>query len=74
MASGQAQTKPTLTGKWTGTLTRTAPDGRSQSLDCMFDLTQKGKVDDVDQQEGDRRALRDVAVQVGVPGRGSRHD
>jgi hypothetical protein len=33
-----------LTGKWTGTLTRTAPDGRSQSIDVMFDLTQKGKV------------------------------
>jgi hypothetical protein len=33
-----------LTGKWTGTLTRTAPDGRSQSIDFMFDLTQKGKV------------------------------
>ena len=33
-----------LTGKWTGTLTRTAPDGRSQSIDFMFDLTHKGKV------------------------------
>jgi hypothetical protein len=33
-----------LTGKWTGTLTRTAPDGRTQSIDWMFDLTQKGKV------------------------------
>jgi hypothetical protein len=33
-----------LTGKWTGTLTRTAPDGRTQSLGLMFDLTQKGKV------------------------------
>jgi hypothetical protein len=33
-----------LTGKWTGTLTRTAPDGRTQSIDFMFDLTQKGKV------------------------------
>jgi hypothetical protein len=32
-----------VTGKWTGTLTRTAPDGRSQSIDFMFDLTQKGK-------------------------------
>ena len=40
-----AQEKATnLTGKWTGTLTRTAPDGRSQSIDFMFDLTQKGKV------------------------------
>ena len=33
-----------LTGKWTGTMTRTAPDGRSQTIDFMFDLTQKGKV------------------------------
>ncbi len=33
-----------LTGKWTGTLTRTAPDGRTQSIDWMFDLTQKGEV------------------------------
>lgn len=41
----QAGTQTTnLTGKWTGTLTRTAPDGRSQSIDFMFDLTQKGKV------------------------------
>jgi hypothetical protein len=33
-----------LTGKWTGTMTRTAPDGRSQTIDFMFDLTQKQKV------------------------------
>jgi hypothetical protein len=33
-----------LTGKWTGKLTRTAPDGRTQAIDFMFDLTQKGKV------------------------------
>jgi len=33
-----------LTGKWTGTLTRTAPDGRTQSIDFVFDLTQKGKM------------------------------
>ena len=33
-----------LTGKWTGTMTRTAPDGRSQTIDWMLDLTQKGKV------------------------------
>ena len=43
MAPAQAQTT-NLTGKWTGTLTRTAPDGRTQSIDFMFDLTQKGKV------------------------------
>jgi hypothetical protein len=37
-------TKPAdLTGKWTGTMTRTAPDGRSQTIDWMADLTQKGK-------------------------------
>ena len=39
----QAQTT-NLTGKWVGTLTRTAPDGRTQSIDWMSDLTQKGKV------------------------------
>ena len=47
MASAHAQTpKQTtnLTGKWTGTMTRTAPDGRSQTIGFMFDLTQKGKV------------------------------
>ena len=43
MAPAQAQTT-NLTGKWTGTLTRTAPDGRTQSIDFMFDLTQKAKV------------------------------
>ena len=42
-ASTRAQTA-NLTGKWTGTMTRTAPDGRSQTIDFMFDLTQKGKV------------------------------
>jgi hypothetical protein len=43
MAPVQAQ-KTTLTGKWTGTMTRTAPDGRTQSIDILFNLTQKGKV------------------------------
>ena len=43
MAPIQAQTTD-VTGKWTGTLTRTAPDGRTQSIDWMCDLTQKGKV------------------------------
>lgn len=39
------QSKPTsLTGKWTGTLTRTAPDGRTQAIDWMSDFTQKDKV------------------------------
>src|SRR5688500_19094375 len=33
-----------LTGKWAGTLTRTAPDGRTQSIEWMCDLAQKGKV------------------------------
>ena len=41
-ATGKQSTD--LTGKWTGTFTRTAPDGRTQSIDWMFDLTQKGKV------------------------------
>ena len=40
-----AQTTPTtVTGKWTGTLTRTADDGRTQSLNVLCNLTQKGKV------------------------------
>ena len=43
VVQGNAQTT-NLTGKWTGTLTRTAPDGQTQSIDFMFDLTQKGKV------------------------------
>lgn len=43
MAPAPVQTTD-LTGKWSGTLTRTAPDGRSQSIDFMLDLTQKGKV------------------------------
>lgn len=33
-----------LTGKWTGTFTRSAPDGRTQTIDFNYDLTQKGKV------------------------------
>jgi hypothetical protein len=43
MAPAHAQTT-SLTGKWTGTMTRTAPDGQTQSINFMFDLTQKGKV------------------------------
>jgi len=43
MVSAHAQT-PNLTGKWTGKLTRTAPDGQTQSIDWMFDLKQKDKV------------------------------
>ena len=38
-----AQT-PALTGRWTATFTRTAPDGRTQSITFDFHLTQKGKV------------------------------
>src|SRR5688500_1957575 len=41
IAPAQAQTS--LTGKWTGGMTRTAPDGRTQTIDFMFDLTHKGK-------------------------------
>ena len=33
-----------VSGKWTGTMTRTMPDGQTQSANLMFDLTQKGKV------------------------------
>lgn len=43
MTPAHAQTA-SLTGKWTGTMTRTAPDGRTQAIDFLFDLTQKGKV------------------------------
>ena len=43
MAPAQAQ-KTDLTGKWTGTLTRTAPSGATQAIDWMFVLAQKGKV------------------------------
>jgi len=43
IAPAQAQ-KTNVTGKWTGTLTRTAPDGQTQSINFIFDLTQKGKV------------------------------
>ncbi|MDQ3068640.1 MAG: hypothetical protein M3R55_02785 [Acidobacteriota bacterium] len=43
LAPVQAQ-ETNLTGKWAGTMTRTMPDGRSQTIDFMFDLTQKGKV------------------------------
>jgi hypothetical protein len=32
------------TGKFKGTMTRTAPDGRTQTIDWLFDLTHKGKV------------------------------
>lgn len=42
MAPAQAQTTD-FTGKWTGTMTRTAPDGQTQSIPFMFDITQKGK-------------------------------
>lgn len=38
----QAQ-KADLTGKWTGTLTRAMPDGRSQAIDWMSDFSQKDK-------------------------------
>jgi hypothetical protein len=33
-----------VTGKWNATLTRTAPDGQTQSISFRLDLTQKGKV------------------------------
>jgi hypothetical protein len=44
LAAQTAAKKATdVTGKWTGTMTRTAPDGRSQTIAFMFDLKQKGK-------------------------------
>ena len=43
MVPAYAQTT-NVTGKWTGTFTRTAPDGQTQSIGVLFDLTQKGKV------------------------------
>ena len=43
MAPVQAQTA-NVAGKWTGTFTRTAPDGRTQSIPFLFDLKQTGKV------------------------------
>jgi hypothetical protein len=42
LAPATAQTT-NLTGKWDGTMTRTAPDGRTQSIDFVFDLTHKDK-------------------------------
>ena len=38
----QAQ-KTDVTGKWSGTFTRTAPDGTTQSIPFIFNLTQKGE-------------------------------
>ena len=43
-AQPKKQSAADLTGKWTGTMTRTAPDGRTQTIAWMFDLTQKGQV------------------------------
>ena len=41
MAPAQAQ--PDFTGAWAGTMTRTAPDGRTQSINFELNLTHKGK-------------------------------
>ena len=41
--AAQAQTT-NLTGKWTGTMSGTAPDGSARSQGIEFNLTQKGKV------------------------------
>ena len=43
LAPASAQTT-TFTGKWTGTMSRTGPDGTTQEQGIAFDLTQKGKV------------------------------
>jgi hypothetical protein len=40
-ASAQA---PTLTGKWSGTMSRIGDDGAKQEQGIVFNLTQKGKV------------------------------
>ena len=41
--AAQTAKKPVdVSGKWTGSMTRTAPDGRSQTIDWMSDLKQKG--------------------------------
>jgi hypothetical protein len=43
--SAQSAKKTTdVSGQWTGTMTRTAPDGRSQTIAFMFELKQSGKV------------------------------
>jgi hypothetical protein len=39
MTAAPAQAQTSLTGKWNGTMTRTAPDGRTQSIDFVFVLT-----------------------------------
>lgn len=38
-----AAQKTDLTGNWSATFTRTAPDGRTQSITFTFHFTQKGK-------------------------------
>lgn len=42
--SAQTAKKTDVSGQWTGTMTRTAPDGRSQTIGFMFELKQSGKV------------------------------
>src|SRR4051812_23359856 len=44
IAAQTAKKTTDVSGKWTGTMTRTAPDGRSQTIDFMFELKQSGKV------------------------------
>jgi hypothetical protein len=43
-ATGTVLAQTDLTGKWLATFTRTAPDGRTQSITFDFHFTQKGKV------------------------------
>lgn len=43
-ALAPAHAQSDLSGKWSGTFTRTAPDGRTQSIPFLFSLTQKAKV------------------------------
>lgn len=68
----QAQTT-NVTGKWAGTMTRTAPDGRTQTIEFMFNLTQKGKVltgtvgpNAERQWEIDKGAVDGTKVTIGV--------
>ena len=43
LAPVQAQAPKGVTGQWLATLTRTAPDGRTQSIEFQFHFTQNDK-------------------------------
>jgi hypothetical protein len=44
LAAGTAAQTADVAGNWNATFTRTAPDGRTQSITFTFHFTQKGKV------------------------------